>query len=429
MQTVKKKTIMPNVDLTCITTDKFKAGYITINFISPLSKATAAKNALLFRVLRRGTLNYPDMESISARLDSLYGASIEAINRKKGEAQCVGLAADLIDDSFVPVGENILENTIALMGEMILAPVTHGGLLTAEYVESEKANLIDSIKSQKNDKINYAVDLMIRSMCQDEAYSVPRLGTESSVSQITPQSLTKHYKELIAGSKVEIIYVGSGSLSRVEAALLNALSALPRRNEATLVTTDIVLTPKKPGNEVTDRMDVNQGKLTIGYRLGKSMLSPNYAALSVFNAVFGGAVTSKLFMNVREKLSLCYYASSIIEKHKGIMIVYSGVDFGNFAKALDEITRQLDAVKSGEITDWELDSAKKSVVTALKSRLDSASGLEDIYFDNAVADIAVSPEELAVLAGAVTAQEVSAIASNVELDTIHYLTEKGDDQK
>jgi predicted Zn-dependent peptidase len=427
MQTVKKKTIMPNVDLTCITTDKFKTGYITINFITPLSKSSAAKNALLFRVLRRGTLNYPDMESISARLDSLYGAAVETVTRKKGEAQCVGLAADFIDDDFVPGGENILENTIALMGEMILSPATHGGLLTSEYVDSEKVNLIDSIKSLKNDKINYAVDLMVKSMCQDEAYSVSRLGTESTVAQITPQSLTKHYKELIASSKVEIIYVGSGSMSRVEMALLNALSALPRRNEVIPAVTDVVLTPKKPGNEVTDRMDVNQGKLTIGYRLGKSMLSPNYAALMVFNAVFGGAVTSKLFMNVREKLSLCYYASSIIEKHKGIMIVYSGVDSSNFSKALDEITRQLNAVKAGEITPWELDSAKKSVVTSLKSRLDSAPGLEDIYFDNAVAGIGISPEELAVLAEAVTAEEVSAIASQTELDTIHYLTGNGDD--
>ena len=210
-------------------------------------------------------------------------------------------------------------------------------------------------------------------------------------------------------------------------ALLNALSALPRRNEVIPAVTGVVLTPKKPGNEVTDRMDVNQGKLTIGYRLGKSMLSPNYAALMVFNAVFGGAVTSKLFMNVREKLSLCYYASSIIEKHKGIMIVYSGVDSSNFSKALDEITRQLNAVKAGEITPWELDSAKKSVVTSLKSRLDSAHGLEDIYFDNAVAGIGISPEELAVLAEAVTAEEVSAIASQTELDTIHYLTGNGDD--
>ena len=152
------------------------------------------------------------------------------------------------------------------------------------------------------------------------------------------------------------------------------------------------------------------------------MLSPNYAALMVFNAVYGGSVTSKLFLNVRERLSLCYYASSTIEKHKGIMAVYSGVEFDKFEQAREEILAQLDAVRRGDISDWELVSAKRAVITSVKSTMDKPTGLEDLYFDQAIAAIKYTPDELAALCDGVTALEVADIASGIQLDSIYYLT-------
>ena len=363
------------------------------------------------------------MERISNYLDALYGARIVPMVRKKGEKHCVGFLADFVDDDFVSPGENLLEKTSALLGEMLLAPATHGGLLRAEYVESEKKNLIDDIRAGINDKRTYSIDRLFELMCDGEPFGINKLGDEKSAESITPASLTKHYKSLISGSRIEIFYCGAHEPARVETALIAALEALPRSGRVDEPMTDVRLEAiSKEPRRFTDTFDVNQGKLTVGFRLGKSMLSPNYAALMVFNAAFGGSVTSKLFLNVREKLSLCYYASSVIEKHKGIMVVASGVEFSKFDDALREILAQLDAIRRGELSDWELVSAKRAVITSVKSTMDKPSGLEELYFDQAIASIKYTPDELAALCDGVTAKELSDIASGVELDTIYCLT-------
>jgi predicted Zn-dependent peptidase len=426
MQEVTRKQIMPDTTLTCVKTDKFKTCCLSVNLITKLDRDSAPKNALLPRVLLRGTSSHPDMESISSALDELYGARILSLVRKKGERHCIGFLADFIDDDFVPKGEKILEKTASLLGEILLAPRTHGGLLIADFVESEKKNLIDDIKAGINDKRSYSIDRLFELMCNGEPFGINKLGDEKTAEAITPLSMTKHYKNLIASSKIEIFYCGAHDPSRVETALKTALEALPRAGRAEEIVTDVRLEPlTEEPRSYTDTFDVNQGKLSVGFRLGRTMLSPNYAALMVFNAVFGGSVTSKLFLNVREKLSLCYYASSVIEKHKGIMVVASGVEFSKFDEALREIRAQLDAVCRGEISEFELTSAKRAVITSIKSTMDKPAGLEDLFFDLSLASVKCSPDELAALSDGVTAAEVSAIAAGIRLDTVYYLTGNG----
>jgi predicted Zn-dependent peptidase len=425
---LNKKQILPRVNLTCINTGKFKTGCISINVIVPLNADTASKNALLPRVLCRGTSRHEDIDSLKEAMDELYGAVIEPTVRKISENQSFGLYAEFVDDDFVPGTDDILEQVTALMGEILLSPNTKGGLLKSQYVESEKKNLIDEIRAAVNDKIMYCLNRLTSLMCADEAYGVNKLGTEQSVAAITPVALTKHYHDVISTGRIEIIYCGSAKFDRVEAALLSALSQLPRSSVKQEPVPEMKLLPdSRQVRTFTDRMDVTQGKLTMGFRMGECMYSPNYAAMMVFNAVFGGSVTSKLFMNVREKLSLCYYASSMVNKTKGVMFVYSGVDFDKFEQAYNEILAQLDAIRRGDISEWEITSARRSVVTAIMTSLDSLYGIESLYFENAVNDIPISPEELAALADAVSVSDVTAVANSVMLDAVHYLKGKGDD--
>ena len=140
--------------------------------------------------------------------------------------------------------------------------------------------------------------------------------------------------------------------------------------------------------------------------------------------VYGGTTTSKLFLNVREKLSLCYYASSQLEKFKGLMLVSSGVEFANFEAARDEILAQLDQCRSGSIEDWELEGARRSVVSALRTALDSQTRLEDYWLGQAVAGLAEGPEELARRVEQVTREQVVEAARALELDTIYFLKGK-----
>ena len=422
MHEIHKSELFPGVTLTCVKTEKFKTGCVTVNLIAGLSRDTAALSALLPRVLRRGCTELPDMEQIAAALDELYGARIEPLVRKKGELQCIGFFADFPDDRFIPSGESVLEETINLICKLLLYPEKQEGLLRSDYVDSEKSNLIDDIRAAINDKRGYSIDRLLEEMCAEEAYGVGKYGREEEAAAITPETLTAHYRSLISDARIEIFYCGSAEQQRVESAIRAALSDLPERKESKTPKTNVILRPAEcPPRRFTETLDVSQGKLTVGFRLGKAMENPDYPAFLIFNSLYGGSVTSKLFLNVREKLSLCYYASSILDKHKGIMIVASGVEFSKFDTALGEILAQLESVKKGDVSDWEFTSAKRYVVTSLLAAMDRPGGLEDLYFDSTIAAAAYDPVELCGRIEAVTLNRVIDTASEIEPDSIYFL--------
>lgn len=427
METVRTE-ILPGVWLTALENDKFKTGCLSISLLTQLDRETAAMNALIPYVLRRGSRNHTDMQALATELDGLYGSYIEPVVRKIGEIQCIGFLASFADDKYLPDGSGVFESIANLCGEILLAPCTKGGLLLPEYVDSEKDKLLDSIKSRLNDKRSWALQRLIEQMCFYEPFAVSRLGTEDTAENIYYQKLTKHYRSLIMTCPIEIFYCGSLGADAVAEKLSDAFSGMPRGEIDYDIGTDIRMNAVEESvREFTDELSVTQGKLVMGYRLGDCMEDPDIAALYVFNAVFGGCVTSKLFMNVREKLSLCYYASSLVDLHKGLMIVSSGVDFDKFDAAKDEICAQLEAIKRGEVTDDELLAAKKSVASDLRATLDSQYNLEGFYLANTIDGLDFDPEELAEAVECVELQAVVDIANSVVGDAVYYLRGNGEE--
>ena len=407
------------VYLTYLPARKFKTSLISAQFVTPLRKETAAAYALLPAVLRRGTVTYPDMGVMAAHLDQMYGARIDYTIRKKGENQCVGFVASLIDDSYALGGEKLLEPVAALLGELICDPVTKHGRFVPAYFDSEKTNLIDAIRSQINDKREYADSRLLREMCAGEPYGIPRLGDEPSVEKLQPKKLYALYKELISTARLELFYSGSASQKRVEQAMLSAFSTLPRD-----VVQEIAIPQEHVARtevlRIEDEMDVTQGKLGMGFSCG----SDDTAALLMGNTLFGGSSNSKLFLNVREKLSLCYYASSLYHRQKGLITVSSGIEFENFQKAYDEIMAQLDAVRTGDLEDWELEGAKSTLLNAYASMGDSQGKLENFYLGQAATGQSETPEELAKQVLDVTPERIFRAMDTVQLDTVYFLRGK-----
>ena len=414
-----RREIMQDVFLTYLPAQRFKTSRMTVQLIAPLQRETAAANALLPAVLRRGTVRCPDMESLSAALDTLYGANIDYTVRKKGERQCVGFAAGFIDDAFTPHGEKLLEPVSAMLGELLLDPVTHGGRFLSSYVESEKANLIDAIRGLKNDKRDWADIRLVQEMCAGEPYSVLRLGDEETAGRITNQSLYVHGQALMASSRVEVIYCGSAEAQRVEDAVLTALAALPRGAQTALPEVQRIQAPDTP-RRIVETMDVTQGKLAMGYRCS----SDDYPAMVLANLIFGGTSNSKLFLNVRERLSLCYYASSSYARSKSILTVSSGVETADFERAEAEIGRQLQAVQQGDWEDWEQEGALQAIRASLLSLSDSQGALENFYLGQIAAGAEETPEELAAALEQVTKERIVAAAQTVKLDTVYFLRGK-----
>ena len=407
------------VYLTYLPARKFKTSLLSAQFVTPLRPETVSGNALLPAILRRGTVSCPDLGSLSARLDTLYGARIDYTVRKKGENQCVGFVASFIDDSFTPGREKLLEPVAELLGELVCDPVTQHGRFVPAYFESEKTNLIDAIRSIVNDKRDYADARLLQEMCAGEPYGISRLGSEKQAERLQPQKLYAQYGKLIATSQLELFYSGSAALERVERALRSAFSTLPREGirEIALAADH----PKPPAPKlVEEEMDVTQGKLGMGF----TCESDDAAALLMGNTLFGGSSNSKLFLNVREKLSLCYFASSVYHRQKGIITVSSGIEFENYQKAYDEIMRQLEAVQKGELEDWELESARSVLLNAYASMGDSQGKLENFYIGQAATGQEETPELLARQVREVSLRRIMDAMATVSLDTVYFLKGK-----
>lgn len=419
--------IRPGVWLTHLREEKFKTACFSVSLLSQLNRETASMNALIPFVLRRGTSAFPDMEALSARMEELYGTVIEPIIRRIGEIQCCGFYASFPEDDFLPRGEGVLKDTLELTLDLLLSPVTRGGLLLPSYVDSERETLLDLISARMNNKRSYAVLRCIEEMCCCEDFAVSRYGDEESCRSINYRKLSRHYRTLLQTSPIELFYCGRASLRDVKALLRDHLATLPRGEIDTDIGTEIRMNALEAEPRSTvEEMDVAQANLVIGWRLGECMEDPDFAALYVFNDLFGGSPSSKLFLNVREKLSLCYYASSIIDIRKGLLLVSSGIQLSNLAAAKAEIFAQLDAVCRGDFSEDDLRTAKAGVISDLRSIPDSQGALESFYLSQAVVGADYSPTDLAELVNEVTAEQVTAIAKSVECDQIYLLKQESD---
>ena len=422
-----RRELMPGVYLTCLRTDKFKTAVLSVHLLTALDRATASQNALLPGVLRRGTVASPDMAALAARLDGMYGAHIEPSVRKIGEIQAIGFAADFVDGACLPAGDDPLEGMTALMGELLLAPNTRGGLLLPRYVDGEREKLLQDIRARINDREAYANSRLIELMCPGETYGVDALGDEETARAVGYVALTRHYRALLAASPIEIFYCGSAPAERVAAALTDALATLPRGELAMDIGTDVRLnTVEEAPRSFTERMDVDQGKLVLGYRLGDAMEEPDMAALRVMNALLGGGgaayVNSRLFVNVRERMSLCYYVHSALDPVKGLMTVSCGIDPANCEKTLAAIGRQVAAVKDGDFTDEELRTARTGVSADMLALTDEPEGLERFWLVQDLLGLDYGPEELAALAEDVTRVDVIKAAAGMECDAVYFLS-------
>ena len=411
--------ILPGVHLTAVQTEKFKTACFSVNLLRPLCREEAALNALLPNVLLRGTKEYPTMQAISAFLDERYGASVGSLVRKRGEVQTVGFYADFLSDRLAPDGSPILQPMIEFVCQTLLKPVRTAWLLEEPYVSSEQLNLINAIEANLNEKRSYAARQLVKTMCAGEAYGVSRLGETEEVRAITPQSLTDHWQKVLAGSRAEIFYLGAQAPETVAGLFAEQLQRLPREELSQPGTQ--VIRHAEAVKERFETLDVTQGKLCMGLRTGITSRDPEYPALVLLNAVFGAGTTSKLFLNVREAKSLCYYASSGIDAVKGIMTVSSGIEFEKYDEARAAILEQLDRCRQGEISDKELSDAKRHLDSGLRMQADSPGGLDNFYVGQAITGLNGTLEGLRERIGQVTKEQVIVAAQSLSLDTVYFL--------
>lgn len=411
--------LQPGVTLRCFRDDRFKQGVLSLQYLRRLCPEEAALNALVPAVLLRGTKAYPDLREITLHLDDLYGASVGALVRKVGDYQTTGLSCSFMDDRFALEGDQILAPAMDFLRQLLLEPVLEKGCFREDFLESEKRNLIQAIESQRNDKRQYAAAKLIRLMSQGDPFGTPRLGDKEQVAAITAQTAYDHYQKILRESPVQIFYVGAAAPETL-AQLLRPLFV--DRKPVTLPPQTALTTPATGEHE--ERMDVTQGKLGMGFVTDTTLRDPGFAAMQVFNAMFGGGMTSKLFMQVREKASLCYDIGSGFHGSKGILTVSAGIEFAQKEAVAEKIRQQLEACRNGDFTEEELLCAKRALLTQLQSTHDSPGAIENYYSSGMLSGLNKTPAEYMALVEQVTAAQVQEAARGLREHTVYFLRGK-----
>lgn len=417
---MEKIDIRDGVTLRYIEDNKFKTTALGVYIHRPLCAEEASKNALLPMVLRRGSEQYPTFSDIETRLGDLCGAALSTGVTKKGEDQLLCFNISTISNKYYTGAENMLFSCAELLFDLLLHPLTENGVFVSEYVESEKENLCDMIDALANDKQSYALWRLYEEMCGSEAYGVHEYGDRVSAGAVTPVGLWEHYQNVLKTSRIDIFVCGSADIE--------AFAEKVRLASAKDLDAD-VLYPKTEQirsvgevKSVVDTFDTNQAKLSLGFRITEDM---PYADLLVANSVWGSGAHSKLFNNVREKLSLAYYAFSRLERYKGTILVGMGIEPGNYQKALDETLLQLKNVQDGIISENEFSSAKAFLVNLFQSQKDSQYSMIDFYLSGLLAGSEKEIDELCSEVEAVTVDAAARAARSFELDTVYFLTNSG----
>lgn len=417
--------LAPGVSLLKERSERFKTSLFSVTLAVPLRKETATANALIPEVLYRGCSRCPDIESLAAETDRLYGAAVGVGVRRRGEMQCITLRCSVADERFVPGGERLLEGAIALLGELLLDPVLEKGRFRSDYVSGEGANLADAILSERSDKIAWANWRLLQEMCRGEAFSVHKLGDADEARNITAEQLWGRYQALLREAQVIFCYCGSAASQRVEHAVRTSFAWLISGRTPRFCC-EVLCSPPGEVRRTTEHMDVTQGKLALGFRTGGvTERDGRYPAMALCNALYGGTVHSKLFCNVRERLGLCYYADSAYDRLKGILLVSTGVETGRIGRAEEEILAQLESVRRGDFTADEQAKAVRVLVNGLVASGDSQRQQEERAVTGLLTGRRYSGTEGLIRAlEAVAPEEIAAAAGLVRLDTVYCLRGK-----
>ncbi|ADQ07633.1 peptidase M16 domain protein [Caldicellulosiruptor hydrothermalis 108] len=400
--------------------DRFKINRISVTFIDRLEKEKNTLNALFPMVLIRGNNKYKDMKEINRFLDNMYGATLSIDVDKKGDLQAISFAISFLNDRFA--GENLYTKALQFLHDIIYGPIKYGGGFEEDAILQEKNNLKQEIESRINDKVQYAIDRCIEIMFEGQNYALYEKGNVDDLQTITKEKLFSQYQEVITKKPMYVFVYGDYD---EEWATSKALEIFGEEKRESIHNDFFVNIPFENTRYVTEEMEVNQGKIALGIRTNVDVTSEDYYKLLMLNGILGASPKSKLFENVREKASLCYYVFSRIDRFKSVMIISSGIEIENYEKALNLILQQIEDIKNGKIDDIEYESAINYYKTALMAIYDSPRDLLSFYLNQALVGQIIEPKEVFENLKNVNIEDIKRIANRFELDTVYFLKNRG----
>jgi len=401
-------------------TAKYKTLTIAIHVHQPLGDE-ATKLALLPSVLRRGCRGFPDMRRIVTHLEKLYGASMGVDVLKIGERHILGLRLDVVNDRFAPRRIGALDQALTFLWKLLSQPVARKGALHPPYVSQEKENLRRVIEGMINDRMAYACERCVQEMCRGEAYSRYEYGRLEEIGPITPRALFGLHRRLLREAPVDLFVVGDVDARRVAERAAKIFRFGPRRVRA-MPPTDVREGPVEGPREVSEKLDVEQGKLVLGCRTGTAWGRPGIFPMVVANGLLGAFPHSKLFAHVREREGLAYAVHSSLDHTKGLLFVTAGIDPSKYGRCVEVIREQMSDVAAGRFTEEEWDKTRRTLMDRVRSREDNPSAKIGSFAEMLMGGNPMTAGEITSAIDKVTRDEVVRAAARVRPDTLFFLT-------
>lgn len=413
---INRRKIADGVYFGSITDKRYKKNLISVAFSTQLSEDTATENVIVPVLLTKCNSKLPTYKAFNNKMSRLYASGIGGTAGRQYDLQTISFGAYYLDDIYALSGEKMTGIMTDILIDCLTSPVTENGVFSEKFVELEKKTVIDNIETAINDKRSYAIERAMKTICKGEPASVCSYGTVEKAKLITPDSAYKAYRRMLETMPCEIICTGCSDFDGVAEKFAAAFEKVGRHD---IENTTIALSPvKTQTEEVTERLTVNQSKLVLGFKSH----SDDDAALVLLQKIFGGTTSSKLFRNVREKMSLCYYCSAARNDLKGIMLVNSGVENENIEKTKEAVIDQLEEIKNGNFTNEDINFAEMAIKNDFKSVADSAGNVSNWYFDCIRKNDIVTPEEKLGRYLGVSKERIIAAAKSMVLDSVYVLT-------
>ena len=413
---INRRKIADGVYFSSITDKRYKKNLISVAFSTQLSEDTATENVIVPVLLTKCNSKLPTYKAFNNKMSRLYASGIGGTAGRQYDLQTISFGAYYLDDIYALSGEKMTGIMTDILIDCLTSPVTENGVFSEKFVELEKKTVIDNIETAINDKRSYAIERAMKTICKGEPASVCSYGTVEKAKLITPDSAYKAYRRMLETMPCEIICTGCSDFDGVAEKFAAAFEKAGRHD---IENPTIALSPvKTQTEEVTERLTVNQSKLVLGFKSH----SDDDAALVLLQKIFGGTTSSKLFRNVREKMSLCYYCSAARNDLKGIMLVNSGVENENIEKTKEAVIDQLEEIKNGNFTNEDINFAEMAIKNDFKSVADSAGNVSNWYFDCIRKNDIVTPEEKLGRYLGVSKERIIAAAKSMVLDSVYVLT-------
>ncbi len=425
IENIEKIEIANGVRACFVKADHFKTNIMSVQIVLPLDSDMEA-NSLLCYMLRRRNAKYSTMTLLNKRLAELYGASLACGISRNGDSQDICFRIVSVSDRFSLSGEAISKECAELLIDVLFNPKLENGKFCEEDIELEKRLLLEKIDSEFSEKRIYAKERLVEEMFKGKKYGLGRFGNRDEIKNVTSERLVKAWKSYLENAVIQFVFVGETD-NGIVSLLKEKFSSIDR---SSVVKIETEFEPvAKEVKKVDEKLAVKQGKLVMGFRAGTESAEDNFFTTRVMIDMFGGGPYSKLFMNVREKMSLCYYCSARFVRDKGIVLVQSGIEDENEKKATDAILAELENMKKGNFTEEEIENSKKGLTDAYLSVGDTPESIDAWISARTLEENIDLPQDFAEKIKDVTAEDIRLAAEKVTLDTIYMLSGNGETEE